>query len=40
MLVSSAWQGKFNIMTMGWHMMMQFHPGHVRMLYLGRQSQL
>ena len=26
MLVSSAWQGKFNIMTMGWHMMMQFTP--------------
>ena len=25
-LVSSAWQGKFNIMTMGWHMMMQFTP--------------
>ena len=25
-LVSSAWQGKTNIMTMGWHMMMQFTP--------------
>jgi len=25
-LVSSAWQGKRNIMTMGWHMMMQFKP--------------
>jgi flavin reductase (DIM6/NTAB) family NADH-FMN oxidoreductase RutF len=25
-LVSSAWQGKSNIMTMGWHMMMQFCP--------------
>src|ERR1700743_1079084 len=25
-LVSSAWQGKTNIMTMGWHMMMQFSP--------------
>src|SRR5258707_6803675 len=25
-LVSSAWQGKSNIMTMGWHMMMQFSP--------------
>lgn len=25
-LVSSAWKGKFNIMTMGWHMMMQFTP--------------
>jgi flavin reductase (DIM6/NTAB) family NADH-FMN oxidoreductase RutF len=26
LLVSSAWQGKFNVMTMGWHMMMQFTP--------------
>jgi flavin reductase (DIM6/NTAB) family NADH-FMN oxidoreductase RutF len=25
-LVSSAWQGKTNIMTMGWHMMMGFSP--------------
>lgn len=25
-LVSSAWQGETNIMTMGWHMMMQFAP--------------
>jgi len=25
-LVSSAWQGKINIMTMGWHMMMGFSP--------------
>ncbi|MDB6028844.1 MAG: flavin reductase [Verrucomicrobiales bacterium] len=25
-LVSSAWKGKFNIMTMGWHMMMEFSP--------------
>jgi flavin reductase (DIM6/NTAB) family NADH-FMN oxidoreductase RutF len=25
-LVSSAWKGKTNIMTMGWHMMMQFSP--------------
>src|SRR5882762_2534772 len=25
-LVSSAWQGKRNIMTMGWHMVMQFSP--------------
>ncbi len=25
-LVSSAWQGRTNIMTMGWHMMMQFTP--------------
>lgn len=25
-LVSSAWRGKTNIMTMGWHMMMEFSP--------------
>ena len=25
-LVSSAWKGKANIMTMGWHMMMGFSP--------------
>jgi len=25
-LVSSAWKGKTNIMTMGWHMMLQFTP--------------
>jgi len=25
-LVSSAWQGKTNIMTMGWHMIMEFQP--------------
>jgi flavin reductase (DIM6/NTAB) family NADH-FMN oxidoreductase RutF len=24
--VSSAWKGKTNIMTMGWHMMMEFSP--------------
>jgi len=28
-LVSSAWKGKTNIMTMGWHMMMQFSPALV-----------
>ena len=28
-LVSSAWKGRFNIMTMGWHMMMQFSPALV-----------
>ncbi len=28
-LVSSAWKGKFNIMTMGWHMMMGFEPALV-----------
>ena len=25
-LVSSAWRGKSNIMTMGWHMIMEFEP--------------
>jgi flavin reductase (DIM6/NTAB) family NADH-FMN oxidoreductase RutF len=25
-LVSSAWKGKMNIMTMGWHMVMEFEP--------------
>ena len=28
-LVSSAWQGKTNIMTMGWHMVMEFVPSLV-----------
>jgi flavin reductase (DIM6/NTAB) family NADH-FMN oxidoreductase RutF len=25
-LVSSAWKGRTNIMTMGWHMVMEFEP--------------
>jgi flavin reductase (DIM6/NTAB) family NADH-FMN oxidoreductase RutF len=28
-LVSSSWQGKTNIMTMGWHMMLEFSPALV-----------
>lgn len=28
-LVSSAWQGKTNIMTMGWHLVMEFTPSLV-----------
>jgi len=28
-LVSSAWKGKTNIMTMGWHMMLSFEPSLV-----------
>jgi flavin reductase (DIM6/NTAB) family NADH-FMN oxidoreductase RutF len=28
-LVSSAWKGRTNIMTMGWHMMLQFDPALV-----------
>ena len=28
-LVSSAWKGKTNIMTMGWHMVLEFTPSLV-----------
>ena len=28
-LVSSAWKGETNIMTMGWHMIMEFEPSLV-----------
>lgn len=28
-LVSSAWKGRRNIMTMGWHMVMEFEPSRV-----------
>jgi flavin reductase (DIM6/NTAB) family NADH-FMN oxidoreductase RutF len=28
-LVSSAWQGKSNIMTMGWHTVMEFEPSRI-----------
>lgn len=28
-LVSSAWRGKTNIMTMGWHMILEFEPSLV-----------
>jgi flavin reductase (DIM6/NTAB) family NADH-FMN oxidoreductase RutF len=28
-LVTSAWKGRTNIMTMGWHMMMEFSPALV-----------
>jgi flavin reductase (DIM6/NTAB) family NADH-FMN oxidoreductase RutF len=28
-LVSSAWKGKTNIMTMGWHMVMEFVPSRI-----------
>jgi len=28
-LVSSVWKGKMNIMTMGWHMIMEFEPSLV-----------
>lgn len=28
-LVSSKWKGEMNIMTMGWHMIMEFEPSHI-----------
>lgn len=28
-LVSSAWKGRTNIMTMGWHMIMEFTPSRI-----------
>ncbi len=28
-MVSSAWQGKSNIMTMGWHTVMEFEPSRI-----------
>jgi flavin reductase (DIM6/NTAB) family NADH-FMN oxidoreductase RutF len=28
-LVSSAWNGQANIMTMGWHMVMEFQPSRI-----------
>ena len=39
-LVSSAWKGKTNIMTMGWHMVMEFAPSLRRLLHLEREPQL
>jgi flavin reductase (DIM6/NTAB) family NADH-FMN oxidoreductase RutF len=34
-LVSSAWKGKTNVMTMGWHMVMEFTPSLVGCLIAG-----
>jgi flavin reductase (DIM6/NTAB) family NADH-FMN oxidoreductase RutF len=34
-LVSSAWKGERNIMTMGWHMVMEFNPSLVGCLIAG-----
>src|SRR5882762_5349334 len=34
-LVSSKWRGKTNIMTMGWHMIMEFSPSLVACLISG-----
>ena len=28
-MVSSAWKGKSNIMTMGWHTVMEFEPSRI-----------
>lgn len=38
-LVSSAWQGKTNIMTMGWHTVLEFQPSLIGcMLWEGNHS--
>src|ERR1700741_4903490 len=38
-LVSSAWKGERNIMTMGWHMVMEFSPSLVAcMITAGNHS--
>jgi flavin reductase (DIM6/NTAB) family NADH-FMN oxidoreductase RutF len=34
-LVSSAWKGRTNIMTMGWHMVMEFSPSLVGCIIAG-----
>ena len=34
-LISSAWAGETNIMTMGWHMVMEFSPALVGCLIAG-----
>jgi flavin reductase (DIM6/NTAB) family NADH-FMN oxidoreductase RutF len=34
-LVSSAWKGEANVMTMGWHMVMEFSPSLVGCLIAG-----
>jgi flavin reductase (DIM6/NTAB) family NADH-FMN oxidoreductase RutF len=34
-LVSSAWRGERNVMTMGWHMVMEFSPSLVGCLIAG-----
>lgn len=36
-LVSSAWKGQTNIMTMGWHMIMEFEPSLVG-CYIWREN--
>jgi len=33
-LLSSAWQDERNIMTMGWHMVMEFEPSLLGLLHL------
>ena len=38
-LVSSAWNGKNNIMTMGWHTVMEFSPSLIGCIISRRESQ-
>ena len=35
-LVSSSWKGESDIMTMGWHMMMEFTPSLGEFMVSGR----
>lgn len=39
-LVSSAWEGNVNIMTMGWHMMLGFSPALFGCYIWGGEPQL
>jgi flavin reductase (DIM6/NTAB) family NADH-FMN oxidoreductase RutF len=39
-LVSSHWQGKNNIMTLGWHTVLEFSPSLVGCMISARQLQL
>jgi flavin reductase (DIM6/NTAB) family NADH-FMN oxidoreductase RutF len=38
-LISSAWKGKTNIMTLGWHTVMEFSPLLGWVCYCGHQLQ-
>ena len=39
-LVSSAYKGENNIMTMGWHTIMEFSPSLIGCMITAAQSQL
>ncbi len=39
-LVSSAWKGKDNIMTMGWYTVMEFSPSLIGCVISNEKSQL